>query len=433
MVPRVLLFLFIAVCAAFVGGAAAQPAGEAAWQVVLYDEFAEVTGRPAANGKMHLNAVAQVEQTITRQLHFIDATGLRETVTLPPLYGERDDDFFAYEVFMSPDLRYAVIESSTMTEQETLLSIVDLATMDVIFSNGTARFHSNFRGTEFAAAYQYADYDPVTDSISYENGLMTVDAATGAVTAQIALPEIVEALDSQFDFLVEDVIVGSWQDDGVHFLPSCRNCASYHLPTYAMLGADIYAGLYYVWNPNGNTITQSADDNHLDFAERLAGTGEILQLGPAGGYQVPEAQSYGVTGRNTVRYWRDDDAVMVEGRIVYQAAEDTDFAFVHWVLDGNAFLMYEPDSGAAALVYRNGAVQSVEQLRGETVVSTVDGWLTVSEDEGVYAYSVEYGAINERAIMQFTPDDPDAFVPLLTPRVAYMPPLGLRGAGETSP
>lgn len=416
-----------------VGSVAAQPAPQPGWQVVIYDEIMTETF-PEGRGKERLNAAAQVERTLTRQLHFIDAAGLRETVTLPALYGERDSDFFAYSVIMSPDLRYVVIESSTQTEQETFMSIVDLETMDVTFSRGTTRFHSNFQGTAFAASYQYAEYDWATDETRFDNGLMTVDVTTGAVTAEITLPEIIDALDADVDFEIEDLIIGSWQADGVHFLPSCRSCYSYHLPTYGMLGADVYAGLYYVWNPVDNTITRSADDYHLDFAETLTATGEILQLGPADGYNVPESSSYGVTRRNTVRYWPSDDAVLDDGRVVYAGAEDIDFGSAQWVLDGNAFLLRAPAAGVTTLVYRDGTVQTIESLHGGTIVGTPDGWLTISRQNGVYAYTAYTGvngAVTAAEVMQFAETSPHA--PLNTPLVAYTPALGAAAAPEPFP
>jgi hypothetical protein len=232
--------------------------------------------------------------------------------------------------------------------------------------------------------------------------ISTFDVNTGIVTANKSVNDLYPDYVTQMQVPVDSATFGEWRADGVRVAATCLNC---------YIG--VIEGLYQVWEPVANTLSDPIEPFHAIFPRReLPGTGESIQAifdeaYPASGAFYPEG-----VPPNVIRYF--SDATQAEGQVLYQHPTPLPLNLAQWVLNGQAVLVtyynfalqegFEvplPTTLAGAeLIFRDGTILPVPMTDQDFFLTgTPDGWLTRNyETNDVTHYQVLDGVVTTNVI-----------------------------------
>ena len=284
-------------------------------------------------------------------------------------------------ILISPDRRYVVMsESLPESDSDYPLRVADLATgnccletppLENLLGFSFAGFEPD--GTRFAFSYVHAATDPTQ---LFEGGLMVVDAASGMVVAQQSM----QAIRSQIDIPEFAVwaLMGTWETDGIRFTPNCYACGG------------VFDGEYALWQPDSNRFLAQSGVFFSGFLQRLETTHESLLMTQNRSFAYDPSEGYFPIS-NVVHYYHAGEDVdfstaqpLPTAPVVYHDLEAPALEQIHWVADGNAFLVIPSSGEFWDIIYRNG---QRERFRAgidpnlEFLVGTPDGWLERTIDE----------------------------------------------------
>lgn len=367
-----LLLLLLVFLVPFV--AAAQ--GLAAWEVALYYE----SGQPGAK---------------TGEIVVLTPNGTTATYTVPAgIYAAAAPDSRA-DVAVSPDRRYAAVAFwSGSGGQLPSVAILNLETgtcctyaaPPVADMDGYALAGFSPDSTQLAISYI-----GFNDRNTYDTagGLYVVDAATGATVASLTVEQASAALATPEStaFLQP----GTWTAEGVRFLPSCYACEG------------VMQSPWYVWNPQTNTLLQTANAYFSIFGDTLDVTNELLLNAYNTAYPTGEALGM-FPPANVIEYYSQGvppapeqaQALQASAPVVYFDPANLDLSQARWVLDGNAFLLQATANvPQSVVVYRSGQQESVGLgVNDRFLTGTPDGFLAQRLDGWISYYQYDGSAWN---------------------------------------
>jgi hypothetical protein len=165
-----------------------------------------------------------------------------------------------------------------------------------------------------------------------------------------------------------------WRDEGIYYYPVAFGDA---MPFGEML----------LWNPITNVITQT-ERLHVDgYGDTLELTGEMVNIS----YNDSFAAEISPFPANIIEY-RPQPLVSEIPTIAYHNPNHLSLPYPRWVLDGQAFLLYDQTLGSGWLVYRNGQILDISlPIDYEFLTGTPDGWL-MFDPAGFGIYHYRFGA-----------------------------------------
>jgi hypothetical protein len=347
--------------------------GISAWDVILYYE----QGQPGAmNGT----------------LVSLTPNGTTATYTVPAtLYAAAEANARA-DVVVSPDRQYAAIGFWTGGAQQPLpsVAILNLQTGSCCtYVNAPVVDMDGYDLIGFSAdssqlALSYVGFND-RDTYSLSSGLLVVDVATGQPTASLPVEQAVaqQALPQGTAYLQP----GQWIAEGIQFYPSCYACGG------------TAQSPWYFWNPQTNTVVESANSYFSIFGQTLAATNELLLNVYNTAY--PAGEQMGMfPPTNVIEYYsqgvppapEDAAAQQASAPVVYFNPANLDLSQAHWVSDGNAFLIQaNASTPQSVVVYRDGTQTTVPLTVNERFLTgtpdgflaqRIDGWIVYYQDLG---------------------------------------------------
>lgn len=318
----------------------------------------------------------------SRELLTLNAGGVTERVTLPD--GLFTPDTMINEIKVSPDQRYVAV--TAYNPEDGTVPPVQIADLE----NGTCCVSFELPD---AMAYQLAGFDPAGTTLAlafvtydetiefpYSGGMMTVDAGTGEIVAQVNMEDVPQEITGDFAITA---LVGDWIEEGVQFHPSCYACEP------------PFRGKYSLWNPADNSFTAETDSIFTFFGTQLDQTGEVLMTiqatnyprstMPSGLFPISNVVIYGDTGLVE----QDDlhNGVEPQAPVVFFDPQDIDLSAerVHWTHNGQAFVVEDAQGTEWHIVYRDGNTETLTVPAGSMMLAgTPEGYVTVEDNTIVY-------------------------------------------------
>lgn len=226
---------------------------------------------------------------------------------------------------------------------------------------------------------------------TYNGGLIQIyDLASGQLAQEVQTENYMH-------------LINQWDEDGIWM-------------SRTLYGYGLDFTKFYVWNPQFATLEETALFFEPLVGDRLAATGEVIQIGFDGNYSnnpwvgSPQAELWEIYD-NVITYFPEaiigtPSTVIMAGSPQYDflwpkgSGEFTPSEFEpRWVLDGQAVLIgfrY----GYTGLVYRNGTIINFEPRQNRFIAGTPTGWLEqdqtnqrllniVIEDDALIASEIE--------------------------------------------
>lgn len=352
--------------------AAAQP--EASWSIIVYD-----TG---------LNALVELTAAGSTEIPLPEVAYLQPGI-------ERDFGHFEYlDVNLTPDRRYLVAVDHPQDPDQPPALIVDLAAQSVITVDDPS-----FSDGEYLEQYNFGAFNPAqTEAVlSYRSripsgpgrccdsgGIVTVDLATGRITAQFRE----DALLSQLPDSMSIPRVEGWTPAGIQAV------IRYH-ESYGPVTAKYW---YQVLNPATGQLMGAREYSSLFQCWQALPTGDLLSAENHPEYPL------GITG------WRGDEnviAVYAPGEHPPDAAAQViyfsdagDFFMPYWIMAGQAALISIDDHNL--VITRDGRQMTIDYPDNEAFrMMTDDGWLTGNQRQWqVIQYHVSNAEIMRELVYQ---------------------------------
>jgi hypothetical protein len=316
------------------------------------------------------------------------ASGTYSSVPVPAGFLPDDytpDSMILTDAAISPDHRWlAGVFVRTDTGSALPIRIADLtlgACCTVIeepLANIQAYSVAGFSEDGAQIAFAYAAADLVSTVNPYPGGMVTANVNDGTLDIHIDMQNVNAMLGIEGSAWA---LMHSWQPDGVYFVPNCYACGG------------IIEGEWMIWNPYIGAMPEAFNTSSgrwfSAFGDTLQGTGEMLLTGQIPSFPVsPEVGMFPVP--NVVQYLPDGVLPPVEFRAaippVFGDPSLNNIGAVHWVADGNAYLV-EPPFSQPIVVGRN-AVRYPHPAAGATqfefLAGTVNGYV-YTETDGMIA------------------------------------------------
>jgi hypothetical protein len=372
----VMVLCIVGVIGGSLGGAgapaAAQP--EANWSLIVYD-----TG---------LNALVELTAAGSTVLPLPEVAYLQPGI-------ERDFMHFEYlDVNLTPDRRYLVAVDNPKDPDQPPALIVDLTDQSVISVD-----YPTFSDGEYLEQYNFGAFNPaLTEAVlTYRSrilsdpggrrvsgGIVTVDLATGRITAQYRYDPLL----SQLPDSASIPRVEGWTPAGIKVVVRCHECYGPTTATY----------WYQVLNPATGELMGAREYYRPFQCWQLLPTGELLSAENHPEYPL------GIEG------WRGDDnviAVYAPGEHPPDAAAQViyfsdagDYFMPFWIMAGQAALISIDDHNL--VIARDGRQMTVDYPDNETFrTMTDDGWLTANQRQWqIIQYRVSDTEITRELIYQ---------------------------------
>jgi hypothetical protein len=324
------------------------------------------------------------------------------------------------QVIISDDRRYAVMsEYQEEPFAARPLQILDLQSgrcclevspIDGMLAYDFAGFEPN--GSRFA--FSYVAGDPSTNTVPFLGGLMIVDAATGEVITNSNIRDV--ALANGMPEHTAWALMGDWTQDGILFADNCYACEGR------------FDGQYALWQPDTGGFIANPGISFSSFGTRLDATGEFLlavqnrafPFDPTPGMlPIPNVIHYTPAGGDVNFSVSQDDP---NAPVVYFNIDAVSINRVHWVADGQAFLVAPNNAAFWDVTYRDGQVErfGLDGFENSQVLAgTPDGWLSLVTDANGNQVIVNHNITNDTQTTIFSVDT-DATITLID-----APQLGL--------
>jgi hypothetical protein len=263
------------------------------------------------------------------------------------------------EPFYALPIRIADLQSGTCC--------LEVAPLDSVEAYDFASFEPN--GSRFAASYASRNRDPNSETW-VTGGMMVVDAATGAITANVLMQDAIVAAN-----LIDEsawALMETWEADGIRFTGNC----------YACEGA--YQGNYALWRPDIGDFVANPGISFSIFGARLDATGEFLLMTQNTAYSFNPLGDMFLTP-NVVHYYRANEGVdftngqdMPTAPVIYFNMDAISLQDVHWVADGAAFVVAAEETDFWDVVFRDGRIERIpfgDVMLKRMLAGTPTGWL----------------------------------------------------------
>lgn len=331
--------------------AAQVPAGDDAWEMLIFLESYDDAGM--ING-----AIAR-----------ITPEGLGEPIPLPSeIFG--DPRMTVSQITVSSDMRFVALTGWTEDYTAQPVRIADLAAGTCCFEfapEGMMDFQlSNFDPSDQLVAISYVRFSE--GDYPYSGGVRVMNAATGETVTDVPMSSLTDVDYAPW------ALLGEWREDGLRYTPSCYGCEPPLL------------GEWSLWNPVTGELIPNSGERFSAFAETLYATQESLVFGVDLAYpRNPMESMFSIP--NVVQYVRDEPFVypgeMTTAPTVYfnLAGYDLNGSEIHWVDNGNAFIVSSADQTEWIITSRNNPRTTVSvPLYSRILGGTPDGWITVTTD-----------------------------------------------------
>jgi hypothetical protein len=362
-------------------GVAQSAAQTSAWQVAVYHETVRATPTQPASGEIVV----------------IGAGGITQRLPVPQIFYNPYPGSVRTEVIVSPDLRYGagVVYPSSEAGAVGLspIQIFDLSTgecckyVNLPFQPVEGVALGEFDPTNRQFALAYVSVDLTTTEYNPRGGLVTIDAATGAITSSVDYDTI--RAGTTGDEFIAFAYVGTWDASGVRILPSCWACEG------------VFEGSWFNWTPGTASLTLTSEFYTI-FGSKLDITGEMLYTTENRNYPIDLNEAGYFPPANVVEYYfegtpyagyserYENQSVVSAAPLVYFDPNNLNLPSAQWVADGRAFvLMRNPSMVQSMVVFRDGSTVGVASDVDERVIAgTPDGWLTQGQDFTIYQYTL---------------------------------------------
>ncbi|MDQ7036525.1 MAG: SH3 domain-containing protein [Anaerolineae bacterium] len=314
------------------------------------------------------------------EIRLLNQNGQVTNIALPTNLSRGAGTSSYRQVIISDDRRYVVLSEfqedsgiafplriADLQNGTCCLEVSPLATMQAYDFAG---FEPN--GSRFA--FSYVGSNP-NDSLPFSGGLMVVDAATGVIASNIAMRAA--AIANGMSEHAVWALMETWARDGIRFADNCYGCEGR------------FEGQYALWQPDIGGFITNPNISFSIFGTRLDATGEFLYMAqnqafaydPSPGlFAVPNVIHYTPTG-GIVSFMTEQN--MPTAPVAYFNLDAVALDRVHWVADGQAFLVANNNGNFWDVVYRDGRVErlsfnSIGDIR--VLAGTPDGWLSQFTD-----------------------------------------------------
>jgi len=324
------------------------------WNMVLY---VETRDGGAINGSL---------VTITTE-------GMTDFVALPPeIYPS--GDIAVRQVEVSPDNRFVALSMQIQdADSAPPVAIADLENgtcctlieMDVPMP--AAYQLAGFDLTSTQVALSYVGFDPSVPDVYAVGGLMIADAETGDVIQAFEMQDIAPELE-----YAPWALMGNWTDEGIAFIPSCYGCEP------------PFEGEWWLWQPEAAVPFNPSSGTYFSaFGITLPATRALLlfsqnQLYP---YSAREGM---FPAANVIQYYADGVLPATDLRggfpVVYFNIDnyDLDNSAIHWVNDGEGFIVASPTQTNWIVTSRVGGQRFMTVPLGSRVLGgTPNGWINL--------------------------------------------------------
>lgn len=328
--------------------AAQTPVDDAPWEMIIFLESYDAAGEI-------IGAIAR-----------ITPEGMGDPIPLPrEIFG--DPRMTVSQVSVSSDMRFVALTGWTEDYTVQPVRIADLAagTCCVEFApDGMVDFQlSNFDPSNQLITISY-----VYGVDTHNGGVRVMNAATGENVADVPMSLLTDIEYAPW------ALLGAWREDGLRYTPSCYACEPPFL------------GEWSVWEPISGTLTAASGEYFSAFADTLPLTQESLVLGVDLAYpRNPMDGMFPIP--NVVQYVRDEPFVypgdMTTAPTVYFNLDGYDLngSEVHWVNNGNAFIVSSADETEWIVTSRNNSRSTVSVPPYSRILGgTPDGWINVATD-----------------------------------------------------
>lgn len=373
--------LFLCIAGLLLIGAAGVGAQPQDWQVALYNETVKATPTAPASGEIVV----------------IGTAGILQRLPIPQIFFNPYPGASNVDVVVSSDLRYGAGVVYPASESGAVglspIQIFDLSTgecckyVNLPFQPVDGLAFGGFDPTNRQFALAYVSTDTSTEQYITRGGLVTIDAATGAITASVDYNTLRAGTGG--DQYMAFAYLGAWDASGVRVLPSCWACEG------------VFEGGWFAWNPTTGAIS-STGEFYTIFGSRLDVTGELLYTIENQNYQIaPGAGGY-FPAANVVEYYFEgvpysgyseryqNQALVANAPLVYFDPNNLNLPSARWVADGRAFVLMRSGTMPQSLViFRDGSSVGVAtDIDEQVIVGTPTGWLTQGQDFTLYQYTV---------------------------------------------
>jgi hypothetical protein len=324
----------------------------------------------------------------TYSVFIVNAEGVLAGTTLPDATLIPPEDSAVSEAVLSPDRHYLAMTFYMMGSDTPLPAVIhDLETESCcvylelpsempIGAFDLGGFSPD--GAQLALSYVAADYSLM--DFPFQGGLMIVDAATGDIIQETPIAEMNAAFVEQGGFEGIWALMGDWREDGIRLYPNCYACEP------------AFEGNYAIWNPETGVFSWGAGEGFSAFyGDTLESTGELVYLNQNPAFPATDEPSY-MPIPNVVQYYPsgtlpDYEAMLADPAIYFNPDDITLDGTIHWVLDGQAFLIAQ--NNVWTVVYRSGQSETINVGAGARFITgTPDGWLAAVPVEGEEFLSV---------------------------------------------
>lgn len=243
-----------------------------------------------------------------------------------------------------------------------------------------------------AMAYEIAGFQPNGSLFAFSyvkaaegtnapfvGGIMVIDAATGLVANDVEM----ESIGSELNLFngATWAYMGDWTEDGILFTGNCYGCEG------------VFEGEFSLWERTSQTFIENSGVWFSSFGTGLDLTGEFLRADQDTRYPYDPSPGMFLVP-NVVKYYPNGD-FSGNGTVVYVDGDAMDVGRLHWVGDGQAFIVEHFDGTYWDVVHRDGRVERVSfavDSEMQFLGGTPDGWLAVAMNSDrtrtVYHYDI---------------------------------------------
>lgn len=289
------------------------------------------------------------------QILRVTADGLTDSIVLPDAAQDIQSGNTAQFIGLSPDERYLafVTEERKGDSFTATLHIADLTadTCCTVVPSPDDKTWEVINIGMFSPDSRYMVVNALNAYIAdYDVAIAVLDLQTG---------EWVTVMNPTEMFNTNALFFIDWTDAGIEVKPSCFPCGA---------SAD---GMTLQWNPFTNELTEDYAYYAAAMGSRL-GNGEIIQA--AQDTNLPLSNADAMVGPfNVIEYFTQDTVDAPE--TIYFDADNLHLIDPEWVIDGQAYLIQEPDLKGGILVWRDGQTLPLEYHDVMLLTGTPDGWL----------------------------------------------------------
>ena len=337
------------------------------WEVVVFDEQALQIITLSANGIEHsYQLTPPVDRLVAPDNIRVNMSSDRQTAIVHYSYFFSSDDpiYESYIVDLSRPHVGRLIPQPPLVLDEVFLGYMSGA----------------ISPDDDAIAMVYRSHDLSQNSgCCNSGGMVVLDIASNALIHHTMRS------DSPYSARIDD-----WTDEGIFVAPN--NPSSWRSVEFT----------YRIWDPSEDQFTDTRRFFNIDWADRLATTGEVIKSNNHPEFPLGGSLS-GAPQRNVVELYLPTQVPDEEAaQVVYYDIDNLAFERAWWVIDGSAFLVENHDRGV--IVFRDGQQHEFELAPTHDFLSiTPDGWLMVDAiTYDVFYYQFQNGDVKMTLLADFS-------------------------------